>query len=248
MPLFQRSALKEGVSPREAFGWALFDAANSGYSTVVLTAVFNAYFVSTVCGDASWATFLWSCAVGAANAISMLLMPAIGRVADLTATKKKWLIAATILCVSATALLALSGPGTYILSVAMLIVSYIGYNVGESLNSAFLPEISHPEAVGKVSGWGWSLGYVGGLITLGLCLAVVTAGQSQGLGMDSLVAATNIITAAVFLVVSLPVFMWLKERAVPQVHGIAQLKTAMAQKTAYGCSEWRNGCTFRKNF
>ena len=109
MPLFQRSALKEGVSPREAFGWALFDAANSGYSTVVLTAVFNAYFVSTVCGDASWATFLWSCAVGAANAISMLLMPAIGRVADLTATKKKWLIAATILCVSATALLALSG-------------------------------------------------------------------------------------------------------------------------------------------
>ena len=131
MPLFQRSALKEGVSPREAFGWALFDAANSGYSTVVLTAVFNAYFVSTVCGDASWATFLWSCAVGAANAISMLLMPAIGRVADLTATKKKWLIAATILCVSATALLALSGPGTYILSVAMLIVSLSLIHISE---------------------------------------------------------------------------------------------------------------------
>lgn len=116
----------------------------------------------------------------------------------------------------------------------MLIVSYIGYNVGESLNSAFLPEISRPEAVGKVSGWGWSLGYVGGLITLGLCLAVVTAGQSQGLGMDSLVAATNIITAAVFLVVSLPVFMWLKERTVPQVHGVAQLKTAMAQDVDKG--------------
>ena len=229
MPLFQRSALKEGVSPREAFGWALFDAANSGYSTVVLTAVFNAYFVSKVCGDASWATFLWSCAVGAANALSMVLMPAIGRMADLTATKKKWLVAATMLCVSATALLALSGPGTYVLSVTMLILSYIGYNVGESLNSAFLPEISRPEALGKVSGWGWSLGYVGGLITLGLCLTVVTAGQAQGLGMDALVAATNIITASVFLVVSIPVFLWLKERAVPQVHSAAELKVAMTR-------------------
>lgn len=229
MPLFQRSALKEGVSPREAFGWALFDAANSGYSTVVLTAVFNAYFVSKVCGDASWATFLWSCAVGAANALSMVLMPAIGRMADLTATKKKWLVAATMLCVSATALLALSGPGTYVLSVTMLILSYIGYNVGESLNSAFLPEISRPEALGKVSGWGWSLGYVGGLITLGLCLTVVTAGQAQGLGMDALVAATNIITATVFLVVSIPVFLWLKERAIPQVHSAAELKVAMTQ-------------------
>ena len=229
MPLFQRSVLKEGVSPREAFGWALFDAANSGYSTVVLTAVFNAYFVSKVCGDASWATFLWSCAVGAANALSMVLMPAIGRMADLTATKKKWLVAATMLCVSATALLALSGPGTYVLSVTMLILSYIGYNVGESLNSAFLPEISRPEALGKVSGWGWSLGYVGVLITLGLCLTVVTAGQAQGLGMDALVAATNIITATVFLVVSIPVFLWLKERAIPQVHSAAELKVAMTQ-------------------
>ncbi len=224
MALFERSALKDGVAPREAFAWALFDAANSGYSTVVLTAVFNAYFVSTVCGNASWATFVWSCAVGAANAVSMLLMPAVARAADLTATKKQWLATATLLCVVATALLALSGPGSYVLSVSMLIVSYIGFNVGESLNSAFLPEIARPEAVGKVSGWGWSLGYVGGLVTLALCLAVVLTGQARGVSMDGLVAASNLITAAVFLLVSLPVFVWLKERAVPQVHGWDQLK------------------------
>ena len=96
MPLFEKTALKDGVDAREALGWALFDAANSGYSTVVLTAVFNAYFVSTVCGGASWATFVWSCAVGAANALSMVLMPAIGRIADLTASKKKWLVLATL--------------------------------------------------------------------------------------------------------------------------------------------------------
>ncbi len=216
MPLFNTSALKPGVSPKEVFAWVLFDAANSGYSTVVLTAVFNTYFVSTVCSEASWGTFLWSCAVGAANVLSIFLMPAVGRIADMTASKKKWLIAATLLCVVATCGLALSGPGTYVLSVAMLIVSYVGYNVGESLNSAFLPEISRPEAVGKVSGWGWSLGYIGGLVTLAICLAVVLAGQKAEASMDKLVAATNIITAAVFLVVATPVFIWLKERSEPQ--------------------------------
>lgn len=224
MALFERSALKDGVSPKEAFGWALFDAANSGYSTVVLTAVFNAYFVATVCGNADWAAFVWSCAVGAANAVSMLLMPLVGRIADLTASKKKWLAAATALCVAATAMLAFSGPGSYVLSVSMLVASYVGFNVGETLNSAFLPEIAHPQALGKVSGWGWSLGYVGGLLTLAICLAVVTAGQKLGYDMNALVAATNIITAAVFALASLPVFCWLKERAVPQSGGLGKIR------------------------
>ena len=234
MRFFSKTALNEGVTVRECFSWALFDAANSGYSTVVLTAVFNAYFVSVICADADWATLAWSTTVACANALSMLVMPVVGRMADLKAHKKRWLAIATLVCVVATALLAYAGPGAYVWAAVMVVVSSVGFNVGETLNSAFLPEIARRESLGKVSGWGWSLGYVGGLITLGLCLAVVTAGQSQGLGMDSLVAATNIITAAVFLVVSLPVFMWLKERAVPQVHGIAQLKTAMAQDVDKG--------------
>lgn len=231
MALFDPSTLKDGVSPREVFSWALFDAANSGYSTVVMTAVFNAFFVSTVCSDAPWATFLWSTAVALGNAVSMILMPAIGRMADLTATKKKWLIVATLLCVVATALLAFSGPGTYVLSVSMIVLSLIGYNVGESLNSAFLPEIAKPEAIGKISGWGWSLGYVGGLVTLALCLAAVLIGQNQGVEMTVLVGTSNIITAAVFIVVAFPVFLWLKERSVRQVD---HLPVAQAFKEAGG--------------
>ena len=220
MRLFDVSTLKPGVSSKEVFSWALFDAANSGYSTVVMTAVFNAFFVATVCSDAPWATFLWSCAVALGNALSMVLMPAVGRIADLTATKKKWLVLATLVCVAATALLAYSGPGTYVLSVSMIVVSLIGYNVGESLNSAFLPEIAKPEAMGKISGWGWSLGYVGGLVTLTLCLAAVLIGQKEGLPMTQLVGASCLITAGVFIVVAFPVFVWLKERSTPQVKHI----------------------------
>lgn len=216
MALFDRSALQDGVSTREMLSWALFDAANSGYSTVVLTAVFNAYFVSTVCQGQSWATFLWSATIALSNAIGMLLMPSISRIADVTARKKLWLFWATVVCVTATAALAFAGPGTYVLAVSMIVLSNLGYSIGETLNSAFLPEIARPESFGRVSGWGWSLGYVGGLVTLGLCLLVVLGGQSAGYSEAQLVPATNLVTAAVFILVSLPIFLWLKERAVAQ--------------------------------
>ncbi len=215
MAIFSRSALCEGVAPRECLSWALFDAANSGYSTVVLTAVFNAYFVAVICADADWATFVWSCAVAAGNALSMALMPVIGRMADLKAAKKKWLAAATLLCVAATALLSLSGPGTYVLAISLIVLSSVGYNVGETLNSAFLPEIARPEAVGKVSGWGWSLGYVGGLATLAVCLAVVLAGRRAGESEEVLVGASCLITAAIFFVLAIPAIAFLKERSAP---------------------------------
>ena len=213
MKFFDRSALRPGVEPKECFSWALFDAANSGYSTVVLTAVFNAYFVSTICADADWATFAWSTTVACGNAVSMFLMPVIGRMADLRASKKKWLAAATLLCVVATALLAFCGPQTYAWAISMIVLSCLGFNVGETLNSAFLPEIARPEAVGKVSGWGWSLGYVGGLFTLALCLTVVLVGEKAGFANDSLVAASNVITAVVFFVLAIPSILFLKERS-----------------------------------
>lgn len=220
MKLWNAAGLNEGVRGREVLAWSLFDAANSGYSTVVQTAVFNAFFVAVVCGGAEWGTLVWSCAVALGNAVSMLVMPAVGRVADLTAGKKKWLFAATMLCIVCTALLALSGPQSYVLSVSMIVLSLIGYNVGESLNSAFLPELARPEALGKVSGWGWSLGYVGGLVTLALCLGATLAGQRIGWSNEMQVAASCVITAAVFLLVSMPLFLWLRERAEPQGEAI----------------------------
>ena len=87
MALFDPAALKTGVRVREVWGWALFDAANSGYSTVILTAVFNTYFVSVICGSADWATFLWTAVVAASNILCLILMPAFSRAADIRAEK-----------------------------------------------------------------------------------------------------------------------------------------------------------------
>ena len=88
MALFSAQYLKEGVSAREALSWAAFDFANSGYTTVVLTAVFNAYFVSVVCADASWATLLWTSVIAASNILAIVAMPLIGAASDLKANKK----------------------------------------------------------------------------------------------------------------------------------------------------------------
>lgn len=214
--MIRTDALMPGVRPREVWAWSAFDFANSGYTTVVLTAVFNAYFVSVVAGDAPWATFAWTLIIAASNLLSLFLMPVVGAVADARAQKKRWLFAATVLCIAGTVGLAFCGPGTIALAAVMVILSNVGYNVGETLNSAFLPEIARPEAVGKVSGWGWSFGYCGGLVTLGACLALVLGRERLGLTADGAIAGTMLITAAVFALASVPIFTLLRERARPR--------------------------------
>ena len=216
MALFSAQYLKEGVSAREALSWAAFDFANSGYTTVVLTAVFNAYFVSVVCADASWATLLWTSVIAASNILAIVAMPLIGAASDLKANKKFWTVLMSLICIAGTVGLAFTGSGTVWLAIIMVVVSNFAYNVGETLNSAFLPEIADPRSMGKVSGWGWSFGYCGGLLTLGLSLAVVTLMQGQGMSAEDYVPWTMIITAAVFLLAALPLALCLKERATPR--------------------------------
>ncbi len=214
-----KQSLNYGVRRREVFGWALYDFANSGYTTVVLTAVFNAYFVGVVAGGASWGTFAWTLALGLSNAIVMVTMPVLGAWADLRAAKKKLLVMATAGCVLATALLALAGPGDLWLAVAAIVASNICYAWGESLIAAFLPELARREAMGRVSGWGWSFGYFGGMLTLGLSLAYVIWAQGQGQSAAQFVPVTMLITASVYALAALGTFVLLRERAVPQEVG-----------------------------
>jgi len=215
MPLFDPQSLNPGVPKREVFAWAMFDFANSGYTTVVLTAVFNAYFVNVVAGDAPWATLAWTLALSASYLLGMALMPALGAYADLHACKKLLMGLTTIACIAGTAALALAGPGDLALAVVAIIVSNIGFSAGVTLNSAFLPELARPEALGKVSGWGWSLGYLGGLLALALGLGYVLWAQARGLPATHYVPVTMLITAALFALAVIPTFTTLRERAVP---------------------------------
>ena len=211
----QVSALNPGVAKREVFAWAMYDFANSGYTTVVLTAVFNAYFVSVIAGNAPWATFLWTAALSISYAIVMVAGPVWGAWADAHAAKKKVLLVSTVVCIIGTAALNWTRAGAVEAAVVFIVISNVAYAMGENLCAAFLPELSRPEALGKVSGWGWSLGYFGGILALGISLWWVMSAESRGSTTSDAVGGTMIITAVVFALAAAPTFLWLKERAAP---------------------------------
>jgi UMF1 family MFS transporter len=224
-----RKNLVEGVRPREVFSWAFYDFANSGYTTVVITAVFNAYFVSEVAGRAPWATLAWTSALAVSYALIMATAPLIGAYADAHAAKKRLLFATTVGCVGFTAGLAFVGRGDLGLGIALIILSNYFFGSGENLIAAFLPEIAEGEAMGRVSGWGWSLGYLGGLAALGTCLAYVTHAQAQGASAADFVPVAMLITAGIFALASLPTFLLLRERAQPVAGAAGVLKSAVTR-------------------
>jgi len=226
-------AFANTVTLREVWAWAMYDFANSGYTTVVITAIFNAYFVAVVAGNQPWATFAWTAALALSYAAIMFTAPLIGAYADAYATKKKLLALSTIGCVVFTSLLVFSGPGSLWLTIPLIVLSNFFYGTGENLIAAFLPELANSKSLGKVSGWGWSFGYVGGLVSLGACLAYVTWAQSQGQRAEDFVPMTMLITAVLFALSSLPTFLFLKERAQPQPHlrGKNMLQESFARLT-----------------
>jgi UMF1 family MFS transporter len=194
----------------------MFDFANSGYTTVVITAIFNAYFVSTVAGNATWATLAWTGTLAVSYALIMVTGPLIGAYADVHAAKKRLLLATTAGCVLGTAGLAAVGRGDLALAIVLIVVSNYCFGTGENLIAAFLPELADPESIGKVSGWGWSLGYLGGLLSLGLCLGYLFWSSQRGVPTDLAVPHTMLITAGLFALASVPTFLILKERVKPQ--------------------------------
>jgi len=206
-------ALQPGVKHRHVWAWAMYDFANSGYTTVVITAVFSAYFVGAVAGGAPWATLAWTGSLSLSYALALLLMPALGAWADKRGSKKKVLLWSTAGCVLATAALALVGAHDVALAMALIVASNLLYSVGESTIAGFLPELAKPEAMGRVSGWGWGWGYVGGMLTLGLCLAYVLAAQARGEPATAFVPVTMLITAALFGVAASVTLFALPERS-----------------------------------
>lgn len=199
----------------------MFDFANSGYTTVVMTTIFSAYFVGVVAGgdggySSGEATLFWTIAVGFANLCVLLSAPIVGAIADHRAAKKRFLLVTTIICAAATASLAMVGSGDVFFGMVLIVISAIMFASGENLISAFLPEIVSNDKMGRMSGYGWSLGYFGGLLTLALCLICVAWGKKQGWTEENFVPVTMLITAGIFILAATPTFIWLRERRIPE--------------------------------
>ncbi len=202
----------------------MFDFANSSYTTIIITVAFSVYFTKfVVAGDnADW---LWGVAIWITNGIVLLLAPIIGAIADGSGRKKQFLFASYLLCVAGTAGLYFAVPGAVVSAMVLLIISNIGFIAGENFAGAFLPELSTPENVGRISAIGWGIGYFGGLASL-LLVRPLLAGMNLEPG--ALTAAENatafgnvriawVITAAFFALAAIPTFVFLRERA-PRGH------------------------------
>jgi len=197
------------VKRSEIFGWCCFDFANSAFTTIIVTVVYATYFNKAVALDNPAASSWWGRSIALSQLIVIILAPWLGAVADFTARKKLFLMWSASACSIATACLFFTGAGDVALALTIVILANVAFSVSENLCASFLPEISTPANVGRISGYGWSFGYMGGLLSLGLALGII-----QGLGASA--RWTFVMTGGFFLLASLPTQFLLRERAVPK--------------------------------
>lgn len=203
------------VARREIVAWAMFDFANSSYTTVVVTFAFSLFFTRLVAAGPQ-ADLWWGRGIMVSNLIVLLLSPLLGALADESGRKKHFLFATYLACVGGTAALSFVQPGDILPALALFVLSNIAFSFGENFAAAFLPEISTPANVGRISGFGWGLGYFGGLLSLLAILPFV----APGFTLENLHNLRWVwpVTAAFFLVAGLPTFLILRERAVRHRH------------------------------
>jgi len=187
---------------KNIFGWMMYDFANSSFTTIIVTVIYSVYFKDVVVNQGELGTALW----GRAISISMLMVattaPIFGAVADFSRAKKKFLFYNCYLTVIFTALLFFVHEGDIFKGMFFFIIANFAFNSGNVFYNALLPDIAPREEIGKVSGWGWAVGYIGGLIALLLMLPLVHNHWIR------LVFPT---VAAFFGIFAIPIFILLKE-------------------------------------
>jgi UMF1 family MFS transporter len=217
----------------------MFDFANSSYTTLIMTVVYSVYFRDAVVGAAdNRGDRLWGIANFLAMAVVAVLSPILGAISDYSGRRKFFLIATTLQTVVATALLYYVGPGGVASGIVLYVIATIGFEGGYVFYNAFLPDVSTPRTIGRVSGWAWAIGYAGGLLSLALCFPLIgrPLRDAQGL-LDPLAVANRrisfVLVAAFFLAFALPAFIWLKEsRPLGRLTGIGAYAAAGFKRTA----------------
>ena len=198
------------VTRKERWAWYSYDIGNSAYAAVVILAIYAAYFKGHVVGGAEGSR-LWGISVGIAMLIVAITAPFLGVIADFAGSKKRFLLFYTALACSATAMLYFVQKGDIFIGMLFFILAEIGYRSGQVFYNSLLPEIADQDEIGRVSGYGWAIGLMGGIVCLFIVLGLVTAFEGTRIVRFSLV-----MTAVYFAIFAIPIFTVLRERAEPQ--------------------------------
>lgn len=184
------------------FIWSLFDFANTSYSIVVVTFLYAVYFKKTIVGGESIGDFYWSIGTSVSMLITAFISPILGAIADYSAGKKRFLLVFTAICIISTALLYFVNQGDILIGILLFILANVGFEAGLVFYDSFLPEITSPKNYGRVSGYGFAMGYLGSLVTLALLFPFI---------QNNMIKETFPISALIFLVFAIPLFIFLKD-------------------------------------
>jgi UMF1 family MFS transporter len=241
--------------------WCLFDWANSAFNTVIGTFVFSVYFARGIWGEETEGSAVWGYAVGLSGLGVALLAPVLGAIADRAGRRKPWLAAFTVLTALPTALLWWAYPDRAYAAYALVLVvlASIAFELAGVFYNAMLPAIAPRGMLGRISGWGWGLGYAGGLASLALCLALfVQPAEPWLVGREEAanIRAVAPLAAVWFVLFSLPLFLLTPDEPASGIgtaqavrQGLQSLRRTLARLPAYGnilrfllaSALWRDG-------
>jgi UMF1 family MFS transporter len=212
----------KGINKGEIWSWSIYDFANSAFATTILAVIFNRYFAEVVALGRTGIRFLGLHLPGAAFfaftvSISMtcvaLSAPFLGAIADYSGRKKQFLGCFCYGGALFTGLLYFIGEGDYWLGAFFFILAHIGFSGGNVFYNGFLPEISTDETIGRISGLGWALGYIGGGMLLGINLIMLKYPHYLGFQRGYFTVHHCFLSVAIWWgFFSLPVFLWIRER------------------------------------
>ncbi|MFZ1280591.1 MAG: MFS transporter [Ignavibacteriaceae bacterium] len=222
---------------KKIFIWTLFDFANTSFSIVVVTFLYAVYFKKVVAQGQPIGDLYWSIGTSLAMIITALVSPVLGAIADYSAGKKRFLLFFTLLCITATASLFFVGSGDVFLGITIFIFANVGFEAGLVFYDSFLPEITTPKNYGRVSGYGFAMGYLGSLATLAIIFPLI---QSE------MIKESFPIAALFFLVFSLPIFIYLKDnrKVVPEHESFLTIGVTRVWNTLSHLKNYKNLATF----
>lgn len=188
------------------FVWSLFDFANTAFSVIIVTVIFAKYFSNYVAHGQRW---LWGLAVSVSMIAAALLSPPLGAMADYSRNRKRFLLLFTLTSIICTALMFFVRQGDILLGFILFVLANIGFEGGLVFYDAFLPNITSEKNYGRVSGYGFAMGYLGALAVLLIVMMILPDSSSPD--YNFFVRLTFPVAAAFFLIFSLPLFLFLKE-------------------------------------
>lgn len=204
---------------RAVVAWCFYDFANSAFTTLVVTFIYAAFFTKVIAPDEVTGTWLWSRSVSLTAVAVALLSPLLGALADRVGHRKRFLGSFTAVAVVGAAFLYTAAPGQVTKALFWFTLANVAFELGGVFYNAFLPDVAPPDRIGRVSGYGWALGYVGGLAALGIALVGFVDADTPWFGLAregyQHIRATNLLVAVWFAVFSVPFFLWVRERERP---------------------------------